>query len=407
MDYRSRDTSRVRLCSAVWILVALHFVYALSQSLVFFVFGITGAQDGDPLGLGVTLMAKSAPTIVVALVGGTLADRMPRRTLIVVGFVGIAATNAGLALTLPVYQLGVPTQAISFLSGFASALAAPALYAILPSVTPKDTLVEANAAVRSAANVSRIAGPALGGIAVASHISVAPLLWLCTAFMSIAAALAMLLHPRQHKRASKSPLLTDLKAARSLLRDYPGISYVLPYWAFFIAFSSGVLSTTLPVHVVAATGPTVWGWMLSSSACGYLAGSISQIVRPARSRLLLLSVAASGVVACEMLAPVFSTRLPLLCAAAFVSGFALEVSGVWWGAYMQRSIPDSILGKVSSLDYSISFGFTPVGYLIVGAASLYLPATTVLIVGAVSILLGVAATLLMVMRLEARAGTAG
>lgn len=44
----------------------------------------------------------------------------------------------------------------------------------------------------------------------------------------------------------------------------------------------------------------------------------------------------------------------------------MELSGVFWGTFIQTSVDEEYLGRVSSLDYAASFGLVPVGYAIYG-----------------------------------------
>lgn len=391
---------RGRVPKGIWILASIHFAYALSQSLTLLAFGVWGAQNHDPLGLGLTLMAKSAPIVFVALIGGSLADRIAQKKLISGCFCAIAVINIGLAFVLPIYQLGAPTQVLSFISGLAAALAAPALYSILPSLTKKQNLVQSNAIVRSASNTSHIVGPAMGGLLAVNPENIVALLWVCSFCMMIAAFLALLLRPEHAPKTHSASLLQEIKSAPTLLRGYPGILYMLPYWSAYIAITAGVTSVILPVHIISANSSAVWGAMLSASAAGYVAGSISQSVRPIKVRPLFLSVFSSGFIALQLASPIlFPGALPL-CVVWFISGFASELSGVWWGSYMQKTVPDNILGRVSSIDYSISFGFTPIGYLFVGLISPHLSHNAILFTSAILVCFMALSGCLLAQRLE-------
>ncbi|MDO4631176.1 MAG: hypothetical protein Q4A82_02680 [Corynebacterium sp.] len=56
----------------------------------------------------------------------------------------------------------------------------------------------------------------------------------------------------------------------------------------------------------------------------------------------------------------------LLLVAAVVAGFVSEVSGSLWGSALQTKVRSDEIGRVSSIDYTFSFGVIPVAYVAYG-----------------------------------------
>lgn len=351
-----------------WLLIAAQGIQSFSAAFLALALAFTGAAHSDPAGLGLSLAARTLPTLVFALGGGVLADRASRSRIAALCFTVIALSNAALAVTIPAFGLGWQTQAVCLISGVAQAFGAPALYAIMPSIVDPDDLISANAAQRTVRNAASVLGPALGG-GIATTVGTPALAWgaaICTLAAALGVSTLRLPATEARRRAG---LLTDIREAGTCLRDLPGIAAMLPVWAVLLALQAGAASTLLPLIVTHEAGKATWASVASGLAIGYIAGSLSQMVRPLRRSLLPASVVAFLATVIQ-LAFVWGTHTPALwILGAVIAGIGLELSGVWWGTYLQRSIPDAVLGKVSSLDYAVSFGSLPLGYALIGSAA--------------------------------------
>jgi MFS family permease len=113
--------------------------------------------------------AAFVPLGIIGPFGGALADRVPRRTLL------IATSSVQIVLASVLTALaaaGTPSPAvvtgIVFLAGCAQALGFPAYQAILPDLVPEEDLVGAVALSSAQWNLGRIVGPALAGVVIAA-----------------------------------------------------------------------------------------------------------------------------------------------------------------------------------------------------------------------------------------------
>jgi MFS family permease len=123
---------------------------------------------GSPLMLGVVNAFKALPMLVMGFLGGVLADRMNRKTILVASQLasgGIAASLGFLLVTghIQVWHFLVT----SFLEGMIASVQQPARQALVPSVVPREHLLNAVTLSGSTWNLSRIVGPALAGGAAA------------------------------------------------------------------------------------------------------------------------------------------------------------------------------------------------------------------------------------------------
>ncbi len=132
-------------------------------ALSFAVLELTGSV-GD---LGLVLAARSLPLIVFVLAGGVLADRLPRKVVMMASDLVRAGAQAACAALLlsgvaHVWELA----ALQALYGAARAFFGPASTGILPELVGAEDLQEANSLMGITENLSSIAGPALGGVVV-------------------------------------------------------------------------------------------------------------------------------------------------------------------------------------------------------------------------------------------------
>ena len=132
--------------------------------LTFAVLDLTGSGTD----LGIVLACQSIPLVLLALVGGVWADRLPRGAIMVASDLVRAAvqlTGAALLLTgaAQIWQLAV----LAACHGAAEAFFRPAAGAILPQIVPAPSLQQANALMGMSDNFGWMVGPAVAGTLVA------------------------------------------------------------------------------------------------------------------------------------------------------------------------------------------------------------------------------------------------
>jgi MFS family permease len=124
-------------------------------------------QDDSPLALALVMVSFAAPMTVVSLVGGALADRFPKKWLIV----GSQAGNAIMTFVLAMMDgSGIiwfgALLFIGVLNGSMMAINMPSRQSIISEIVPDDKLMNAVALNNSAMNLTRILGPALAGFLI-------------------------------------------------------------------------------------------------------------------------------------------------------------------------------------------------------------------------------------------------
>ena len=347
-------------------------------------FAVLDDLDGSPTELGLVLAAAWVPQILLTLVGGVWADRLPRN-LVMVGtdltMFAVQATVATLLLTGTAELWHV--LVLQAVRGSAEAFFWPAAAGLTPHVVSESRLQEANALLRLSNSMTRIVGAAAAGVVVAAVGSGWALAFDATTFLVSAAFLVRLRLPRAlHAQAQN--LVRELREGWEEFRSRTWL------WAIVLAASLGNLASGAALTVLGPViadrdlgGAAAWGAIVSALAVGFfLGGLLSLRIRPGRP----LVAAVLGMLLCGPLFVLLALTapLPLIMAAAVVAGVGIEVFGVLWDTALQQHIPRERLSRVAAWDQLGSFVAIPIGLTIVGPISAALGVTeTLLLFGAV------------------------
>lgn len=136
------------------------YVYELSKT--------PGTNDGSVTLLGAVALANAVPMLTLSLFGGVLADRLPKKQVLIVGQVLSTLITVGVAMSITLGSITVWHLLIaSFLQGIVMALMMPARQAIIPELVGANMITNAVALNGAAMNLLRLMGPALAGFLIA------------------------------------------------------------------------------------------------------------------------------------------------------------------------------------------------------------------------------------------------
>jgi hypothetical protein len=365
----------------------------LAFSPVALAFGVLQLPGADAATLSAVLAAQTAPMIVLMLVGGVVADRYPRRAVLLVGELCAATAWGSIGLML-----------LAALAGVASSLVYPALNGIIPDLVPALHRQQANTWLAMGASAARLAGLVAGGAVV---------VWLgggwamitAGAFYAVAGALILAL-PKVAGTladASQSPL-RQLRDGWGEFVSRQWLWVVVAQWSVMVMMlnaSHGVLGPVVAETELGGAG--AWTVVLAGEALGAVVGvALSLVWRPRRpifTATLLTLTAGLPALLLGASAPLWT-----VAAAAFVLGISFDLFGVWWMTTMQNEVPAESLSRVASYDALGSLMFAPLGLLLAGPAALLVgPHVALVVTGVIAIATaGIALVSPDVRRLEAR-----
>jgi MFS family permease len=336
----------------------------VAVALAFAVLGI----GGSPSAVGIVLAAQIFPAAVCALIGGAVADRASRRSVMVVAdLVRVASQGAMAALLIggvaEVWTLAV----LAGVGGAASGFFGPASLGLIPEVVPPDELQPANALRSSGSSAGEILGPLFAGLLVAG----AGAGWAIAAdalTFAVSAACLLMLHPPRRAGTASGSFLADLREGWAVFSSHTWVWVCVAYFAAANLFW-GAWSALGPVVADRDLGgAAAWGTILAAVGVGALAGSLfATQVRPARPLVMVALSEALFALPLGFLAA--TSVIPLLVFAALLSGVGLMLGMSVWESTLQRHVPAHSLSRVSSYDWFGSFVFYPIGLAIWGPLS--------------------------------------
>ncbi|MEU1388179.1 MULTISPECIES: MFS transporter [unclassified Nonomuraea] len=337
-----------------------------SMAPVALAFGVLDAS-GNTSDLGVVLTAYMVPLLAFLLVGGAVADRLPRRTVLVAVHLGSALTQGGVAALLLTGRYALlPVAALGFLNGALAAFTTPALRGIVPQLVPRGRIRQANALLGSVRNATKILGPSLSGIAVAVVGGGPAIAFDALTYLLAAGCLARL--SRTAAPTSPRPSAGMPADIRDGWTEFRRIRWV---WTVSVCFcvvnlvQVGTWQILGPVLTRQLGGEETWGFVLSARGVGMLVMS-ALIYRLVVRHLLRLGQLMSALGAIPLLALGAHLDAPWLITVAFVAGLGSSVATVSWETSLQEHVPAHMLSRVSSYDDLLSYIAIPVGQLGVG-----------------------------------------
>ena len=332
------------------------------------------SHHGGAVLLGTVLAAYGIPRTCLIIVGGHLSDRISPWAVMMGADVGRLVLAGGLAALAATRQPDFLTLApIAFGLGAGEGLFLPASYAIMPRLVADDQLQSGNALMSASTQLAVFAGPALGGAVVAALTSAAGFGLDALSFGVSALTLWRLgatVAARSAVRAAQG--LSAPEPSRPRLRAFIRSEPVVPLiMAINIAAnlgSAGTSEVALPLlarqHLHA--GPGGYGALIAGFGIGALAGSLLA-TRLNRNRR---PAVAAGLI--------WSVQIPLMAGLAWAPGLIAAVATMTlWGALnmcanvttqtaFQRWAPPDLIGRLSGILMTTSFGMFPVSVALAG-----------------------------------------
>jgi predicted MFS family arabinose efflux permease len=348
--------------------------------------------DARALAIAAGLIAQTLPGALLTLVGGTLADRIERRRILVRTY-SIAALVSLAYVLLSAFDVRTiwPVFPLAVVIGCAGAFTNPARQSMLPQLVTRVQLQNGVIFGTMAYMATlQFLGPTIGGI-------VADLRGLTTAFacevvLLAAGATIFSRIGTDQPNATGRNVLGDLVDGLRYVVGQPTLLTLLFLGAVPGVFMIGPFSVTIALVVpdVYHAGDKWVGMLWGCFGAGVVLGSVMLTLRPLPKRGL--AVCLSVLVAGLLLVLYGSSRsLYLSAALLLVWGLCPAVFINYVVALLQEHADVRMMGRVMSM-YSLAFlASTPIGFAQAGVVtSLYGPQTTLVASGAIATAIGLA-----------------
>jgi MFS family permease len=316
-------------------------------------------RGDDGFGVAALLLASTVPMVLLAPVGGRLADRFDSRVLLTA--VGVVQTLCCVAMAFTTNSAALVALAALLSAGLA--ISQPTFVALLPAMVSRASLPKAMAIGQTANSVGMILGPALAGFLVGGFGLRVPLLLDALTYVAVVVAGLTLrtrrgakatgtAGPEQTWRLRQDPLLARLIPAAAVVIG--AISVVNVVLVFFVretldasALAYGLIDTVLTIGLV------IGAWSVTRFARGDDSLAVGLIVSLAGMGLVFLVASA---------VPTVLWLVPLYILGGGFNGVLNSVVGL----LLARRVPAESRGRAAGLLHGTANGAVAVGYVLAG-----------------------------------------
>lgn len=353
----------------------------------------------SPFYLGLTSTASTLPILLFTLLGGVVADRMSKKSIImttqivlmVIALIMATIVSAGV---VKVWHVLI----IAFLIGSVHSFEIPARQSFFIEMVGRENLLNAIALNSAAFHAARMAGPAVAGVIMGIW-SIAACFYINT--LSFIAAIVALIKMRFRPEDEKRPA-----QKKGLYKEFAeGVKYILSNQKVFtLILSVGIISffgfpyiTFLPVYAkeILKTGATGLGILMGCAGAGAFTGAIILAFRGDFSGKGLLLIVSGIVFSLALLVFSISMTIWLSYLMLFLVGLGAINQIATANSLLQLNVPDELRGRIMSSFTTVFLGMSTIGNFTVGSYAALVGTKTALLTSSVFCLVG---TLLLVMK---------
>lgn len=347
----------------------------------------------NPISVSIVGGVRFAAVFAFSLVGGLVADRYNRRTILFI----TQSTQMLVAFALGLLTLSHVIQlwhiyALTAVQAAAMAFDLPARQSLVPNLVPREDLPSAFSLQSIAFNTGSILGPATSGMVIGYLGQEYVYIINAFTFLGVIVALLLMGPIAQAKSTSQRGLraaLIDIRDGVKFIRDQPLIlsTMILDFIATFFASAN----TLLPFFAqnVIHVGEVAYGWLAAAQSIGaVLVGLIVSQFRQIRRQgiLLLGSVVVFG--GATILFGV-SRIYGIIFLALAIMGAADSMSTIIRNTVRQLNTPDSMRGRMTSINQIFFMGGPQLGEVEAGAVAQFFGVPFAILSGGIGTILGV------------------
>jgi predicted MFS family arabinose efflux permease len=348
-------------------------------AVAFAVLGMTGSATD----VGIAFASRTLAQIATLLAGGVVADRWPRRRVMIGSETASMVVQVVLAVLLVTDHATMwSLVALQALAGAAFAFFTPASAGLVPQVVAPEHLQQANGLMSVARYSAYVFGAAVGGALVATIGSGWAILADAVTFGASALLLLWMRIPAEAAMMEAPKFLRGLAEGWQAFTEHTWV-WLLTLWIslyFLISYAPFfVLGPYVAMHSM--HGAAGWATVLTGEAIGAFAGALAGIrIRPSRPLLtigVIFLVTTLQLVLLAVHAP-----LGVIAIAAALAGFAFAFGGIIFDTAIQRGIEPAKLSRVSAYNWMGAMVFLPAGYAIAGPVASAIGISRTLWIGA-------------------------
>ncbi|MBO8156200.1 MAG: MFS transporter [Bacillaceae bacterium] len=316
---------------------------------------------------GLLFIAASIPRLIFMGVGGVVADRFQKKTILFLTDI----TRASFVLIILFLLLWSDIQIwhlviLSALFGISDAFSFPTTDSLTAEILNEEELQRGNSLIQMTKQISPIFGPILGGSLIV-WIGFSGVFTMAFAMMTIASITVLFVRPKTDDRDMiKDSPFQDFKKGIEYVRSKPLLKTIMLIGFVVNFFVSGPLTLGIPIIVKDVFNQNALGLSTLQVSLGigaltgaFLLSLISNMKKP--GRMLLVFMIAFGIV--YMLTGL-ALHLYVNAALLLIGGILLQFINIPIITMVQRTTDKKMLGRVMGLLMTISTGLVPVSFLV-------------------------------------------
>lgn len=333
--------------------------------------------------LGVVSALGMLPVLFFSLFGGAIADRVPKRKLLLFTQTSLAIPALILGVLVLTNRVEIwHVMLLAFFLGLMNAIDAPTRQSFIIELVGKDLLMNAIGLNSISFNIARILGPVVAGILIAAV--GLPYCFIINGLSFFATIIALLLlRIPDVARASKEDILQSVKDGLRFVRTRLDIFSLLAIVASSSIFAFSY-TTLMPIFArdVLQSGATGLGGLMSAVGVGALLGALNVAALSTRGRGARVAFIANLALSISLMLFSFSRWYWLSTIFLAGVGFSMITQNTTINNLIQTNTPDHMRGRVMGL-YSVTFmGLAPIGSLLAGTIAQFIGAPIAVLIGA-------------------------
>ncbi|MDQ0158093.1 MFS family permease [Alkalibacillus salilacus] len=320
--------------------------------------------------LGLVFFASSVPRLVFMLIGGAIADRVNKATVMLLSDLtkGLLLVAVIVLLLVDLFSIGI-LIGLSFVFGLLDAFFWPSSSSLMPSLVSRDQLTRANSIVQTTQRASTIIGPLLAGLVIGFG-SYEVMFAFVSAMLLLAAIVDLIIRKNvsydQDELNESSSVWHNIKEGFAYLKQSPFMLALMLSSVSMNLFLSGPMQVGLPLFARDILNGDEFTYSLLSGMLGVgtLVGALLIGVLNVRQKRGM--VALTGIMLLGLFMVAFSLTDSLLLSLMFISliGLVISTIDVPIISAIQAHTEKKYIGRMMSLMSFASMGLIPVSYLL-------------------------------------------
>ena len=348
-------------------------------AVAFAVLDLTGSATD----VGFAFAAWTLAQISTLLVGGVVADRFPRRRVMVVSDSANFIIRALMGVLLLAGSIDVwALVGLQALGGAATAFYSPASSGLVPETVPAASLQQANGYMSVSRYLAFPLGAAIGGTIVATVGAGWALVFDAATYGTSALLLTRMRLAGSPARRTSQGFVHQLREGWDAFTEHTWVWLVTAWISLYFMITYAPFFILGPyVSKNDFGGAGSWAAIVTGEGVGALTGGLVALrVRPTRSMVVICAFFAVTAIQSVLLA----VRAPVaaIAVAAAFAGAAFSFGTVVWETSLQERIPRERLSRVSAYNWMGAMVFLPAGYAIAGPVATAIGVSTTLWIGA-------------------------